>query len=99
MTAAPDIGLEPVADAPKLPPVYLSNGSPIAVLGTCKKVALKADWSLQRWTDFATAYRGCFSADALPEDHARALDIVRLYFTVTLGPRFSANVAQWEDPD
>lgn len=39
MTAAPDIGLEPVADAPKLPPVYLSNGNPLKVISECRRAA------------------------------------------------------------
>jgi hypothetical protein len=38
----------------------------------------------------------CFTLDALPEEHAKGLDVVRSHFTVTLGEGFSADPIQWD---
>lgn len=97
MTPATDIGLERVTAAPTLPPVYLSNGNPLKVLAECRKVALKADWSLAKWSEFSTSFRSCFSADATPEENEKGLDVVRSHFTVTLGDSFSADPTQWDN--
>ena len=79
-----------------LPAVYLSNGNPLKVLAECRKVARKAGFSLAAWDEFSSSFMSCFTLEALPEEHAKGLDVVRSHFTVTLGEGFSSDPLQWD---
>lgn len=72
-----------------LPSVRLTNGQPIAILGACKRVALKADWPLRRWEEFRESAQACLGPEASIEEHQKFLSVVRSYFAVELAPGFS----------
>lgn len=84
-------GLEATEPALTLPKVRLVNGSPIAVLGACKRVALKADWPLRRWVEFRESAQACLGAECSEDEHRKFLSVVRSYFTVELAPGFTAD--------
>lgn len=74
------------------PPVTLRNGSPVEILGACKRAALKADWLLSQWVEFSTTARACLTADCEPEEMSKFLDVVRERFAVTLVDGFRLDV-------
>lgn len=82
-------GLEATEAPLTLPVVRLTNGHPPYVLAACSRVAERADWSLRRWREFRASAQACLTPDALPEEHAKFLAVVRSYFTVELAPGFT----------
>ena len=91
-------GLEATEAPLTLLPVRLTSGAPLAVLGACKRVALKADWSLRRWCEFRDSAQACLTAECSPEEHSKFLSIVRSYFTVELAPGFTVDPMFQENP-
>lgn len=73
------------------PPLRLWKGEPVVILGDAKKAALKADWSLARWTEFSRTAWACLTPDAAPEEMALFLAVVRERFDVTEAPGFTLN--------
>lgn len=84
-------GLDADAPVQSMPPVRLTNGAPLAVLGACKRVALKADWSLRRWCEFRDSAQACLTAECSEDEHRKFLSVVRSYFTVELAPGFTSD--------
>lgn len=98
MTALPHEALEALAAteaAPTKPPVFLPSGNPLRILSACRDVAIKADWSLAKWSEFRESFRRCFSPDAQVGEHEKAMAIVEQHFTAKRGARFSTDPSQW----
>ena len=83
----------PLPDA--RPPVTLDNGNPAAVLGACKRAAMKANWGLRAWVEFSDTARACLSPDALPEEFALFMRVVEQRFAVTRTTRFNPDPTSW----
>ncbi len=83
----------PLPDA--RPPVTLDNGNPAAVLGACKRAAIRANWSLRAWVEFSDTARACLSPDALPEEFALFMRVVEQRFAVTRTTRFNPDPTSW----
>lgn len=68
---------------PSLPRVHLRDSNPLSVLSACKRAAIRADWSLKKWSDFSASVRACFTDEALPEEIDVMWRVVRSHFAVT----------------
>ena len=68
--------------------VTLRSGSPIEILGACKRAAIRDGWLLERWEEFSKTARACLTADCAPEEMGKFLDVVRERFAVTEAPGF-----------
>lgn len=77
------------------PRVVLTDGNPLAVLARCKAAAVRADWNLRQWVEFSKTARSCFTPEALPEENAAFLDVVRSHFEVELSETYNADPTQW----
>lgn len=96
MSTARDLGLDPNATPPTLPPVTLRDGNPLIILAACRSVARKVGWTLAAWDEFSATCKACFSPAASREEVDAMLDVVRSHFAVTLGPSFSFDPAEWD---
>ena len=76
-------------------PVTLSSGNPIAILGACKRAAVKGGWLLAEWVEFSDTARACLGAECLPEEFASFLAVVEERFAVTRGPLFDPDPSKW----
>jgi hypothetical protein len=94
VSAAIEHGLEATGPAPTKPPLRLTRAEPIDVLARAKVVAIKADWSLARWTEFTKTARACLTPDCLPEEMGKFMTVVRERFEVTTTPSFESS--KWD---